>query len=332
MRSYRNPLHPIWKQHSLGFTLVELLVVIAIIGVMVGLLLPAVQAAREAARQVQCFNNIKQISTAAHNFESSRGYFPAYAGEVPPNLAEFPPYRKQEPKFLGPNWLIQVLYFSEQDLLAAELSKLCTTAPLEPTSQSVPVVSSAVHFLYCPTRRSPKPSALHENFRERFGPSGGKTDYAVNGGPAESIEGKPRSIRVLEDGFWVLGLRTKARDITDGLSSTYMIGEKAIDLARMDRGECFGDRAPLAGWPDHDLASNSIVRFAELSPRQDYRNNCHACHNFGSSHAAGWNVAMCDGSIRMMSYFTDIKVHRALCSSHASETLSNQDGDIRIIE
>ncbi|MFM9068057.1 MAG: DUF1559 domain-containing protein [Planctomycetota bacterium] len=84
-----------------GFTLVELLVVIAIIGILVALLLPAVQAAREAARRTQCLNNLKQLGLALHNYHDSRRSFPAGAS---PNVTAF-------------NWRVAIWPFMEQQSL-----------------------------------------------------------------------------------------------------------------------------------------------------------------------------------------------------------------------
>ena len=128
--------------------------------------------------------------------------------------------------------------------------------------------------------------------------------------------------RIIEnkfDGAWVLGRRTKLNRIFDGLSYTYMVGEKAMDSLRYETGDCFGDRSPVTGWVDTPISSHSYVRFASRPPKVDSKNNCLVCHDFGSAHFAGWNVAMSDGSVRLIDYSMDLKVHRANASVDGRE-------------
>src|SRR5690606_38053277 len=124
------------------FTLVELLVVIAIIGVLVSLLLPAVQAAREAARRTQCSNNMKQLGLALHNYHDTHGRFPPqaiYGPGAPPYTL---PYHH--------TWMVMILPFIEQQPLYDAIDKRLPIFPqLLPTGQ--PIRSAQVAAFRCPS-------------------------------------------------------------------------------------------------------------------------------------------------------------------------------------
>lgn len=304
-----------------AFTLVELLVSIAIIALMMGLLLPAIQSIRESGRQVMCRNHLKQISLACHNYESTFKVFPAYAGEKPPAFAEFA-NRQQEIKMRGWNWIPRALMFMEQQSLADSWGVFGAAEVYTLDQNDQRLIQTPIPGLHCPTRRSAESYPLIESYQDRFGTLAARTDYAMNGGPGipeEEETGDPNIIHVSMDGFWRLGYQTKAKSVVDGLSTTYMVGEKAMSSDKYDTGTDFGDRAPISGWIDHPTSSNSSIRFAARSPVADQPNSCLACHDFGSAHRTNWNTAMGDGSVRPVSYTLDLEIHRAMASIKGRE-------------
>ncbi len=307
------------QQLRRAFTLVELLVVLAIISIMIGMLLPAVQNAREAARRTQCQNRLRQVALACHNYESAFKEIPGYAGE---RLAYFVDYRlerKTNADLAGGNWITQAMFFMEQDHVAGPLVRLAAEPQVTPTPDVQQIVQAPVPTLICPTRRDAKPYPLVEPFLSRFGGGGARTDFAMNGGPGLVDDVDHRVVINQYDGAWVMGKRVKLSRIFDGLSNTYLLGEKAMDNQRYTTGNCFGDRAPIAGWKGSRISSHSYVRYAARSPQLDSVDNCLVCHDFGSAHPAGWNAAMIDGSVRLMSFFQDIEVHRANASADGRE-------------
>lgn len=302
-----------------AFTIVELMVVMAIIAIMIGLLLPAVQAAREAARQVRCRNNIRQVALACHNYESAFKELPGYAGERQPLLVVqgLPRFRAAE--LAGGPWPVQAMAFMEQATLAEGLSGFAKDPALTPTPLVEQLVRAPVDTFHCPTRRDANSYPLVAPYEARYGERGARIDYAMNGGPARVSDEDDRIIHTQYDGVWVLGKRVKMNRIFDGLSYTYLLGEKAMDSLKYETGDCFGDRSPLAGYHETSVSSHSYVRFASRVPQMDSIHNCLVCHDFGSAHPAGWNAAMTDGSVRLLNFGMDIDVHRANASVDGRE-------------
>lgn len=224
------------KQYSVrvGFTLVELLVVIAIIGVMVGLLLPAVQAAREAARRMSCSNNLKQIGLAFHNYESTYKTFPAAWGVYQPA----PPYNLQG---VG----IALLPFMEQTTLVDQYN-----SSVSPSNQGGPIGIANVAVISTPIATFVCPSAPGGLDRIYDGgvPAGAlpglaaltwraaPSDYSVTTGVRNTyaalayaaFPGGPGGARggALAQSTFQAPANNKMSSIIDGTSNTFLMGER----------------------------------------------------------------------------------------------------------
>ena len=181
-----------------AFTLVELLVVIAIIGVLVALLLPAVQAVREAARRSSCSNRLSQLIIAVHNYEMAHGCYPAGTLDAAGPVANAPVGYHH-------NWLIQILpYLEEQNAWKAIDKKVGVYAP-----QNAAVAASPPPNLTCPSGTVPRNANL--------------SCYA---GVHHDLE---QPIDATNNGVFILNKCIRYDDVTDGASHTLYIGEKLPD-------------------------------------------------------------------------------------------------------
>jgi prepilin-type N-terminal cleavage/methylation domain-containing protein len=317
----RIPFSFLRKPASQGFTLVELLVVITIIGILIALLLPAVQAAREAARRMQCQNNLSNFGKAFLNHNQQQGFYPtggwqwAWAGDP---LRGF---GRNQPG----GWPYTILPYIEQEAL---WSLPDDGDPLNITTQQKAatdqMLKTPVSVFNCPSRR---PAALYPVVQ-----AGGcqhnsnqpnvtaRSDYAANGGENDdevqdyvsnytqaATFNWPKS-----RSFGVCNFRSevKTADITDGTAYTYMIGEKNVWADCYTNGLDDGDNNYLYMGYDKD-----IIRWGNTNilPYQDIP-GAEACINFGSAHATSFHMAFCDASVHAISYTIDGEIHRRLAN------------------
>jgi prepilin-type N-terminal cleavage/methylation domain-containing protein/prepilin-type processing-associated H-X9-DG protein len=326
-----------------GFTLVELLVVITIIGILMGLLLPAVNSAREAARKLQCQNNVKQLGAAMIEFETANKRFPSGGwGWLWVPDADRGVSARNQPG----GWAYQILPHLDQINLFQMGAGQAKAAKYAAAAQMIQT-PLAVHN--CPSRRSLAlypllPSVGGRLYGTNVVLTTAHTDYAANCGDADQPWDIPGPADLATGDSWTaagkwippntqfdcvktysgicyLRSQIQAAHITDGASNTYLIGEKYLNPDDYSTGADPGDDQTLYGGFDNDNH-----RTADGQPEQD-RPGVQNVYIFGSAHSAGCNFVMCDGSVHSISFSIDPETHRRL--GNRADNLSIDDSKWR---
>ena len=268
-----------------GFTLVELLVVIAIIGILIALLLPAVQSTREAARRTACLNNVTQVGLALHNFEF---HFEA----LPPGVTDDqgPIRNESQGKHVG--WIVRILPYLEQNALYRRFDQSAGAY----AAVNAEVRSATIAALRCPSDAGPVATPA---------PTAASSSYAGCHHDAEAPIDKDNH------GLLFLNSRIRYADIYDGSSQTILLGEA---LNRSDElGWVSGTRATLRNTSAIESGQAYLAQQqAAAGAEEKAKPGSLFVGGFGSYHPLGANIGFADGSSKYLSEKIDSTTLRQL--------------------
>jgi len=295
-----------------AFTLIELLVVIAILGVLISLLLPAVQKARESAARTSCQNNLHQLGIALMLHSVDYGVLPTNGGPAPGQINQAAteggwwgtPNPQALPRDQPGCWAYSILRYVEQQ------------NAVDANDQGV-----AVKVFLCPSRGRTQPQTVPAidpiTTSVIYTSVGGKnpwckTDYAGNW-------------YVLVNRWWaggcpLISLPLSLTDIPDGTSNTLLLGEKAMDPQRYNTGGWFFDEPIFTGGSDGTGRNGTVILSDIMAGRTG-----NYPWNWGSPHLPGAQFLFADGSVRTIPYATDSSIVWALLTPNGKEVIASSD-------
>jgi prepilin-type N-terminal cleavage/methylation domain-containing protein len=316
------------KRTRRAFTLVELLVVIAIIGILISLLLPAIQAARESARKSQCLNNLKQMSLACHNYIDACKTLPVGAFDAAYGT-----------------FMIEIFPYMENQILASEFKR----APARYTSQPASIIRSWHANFLCP---SDIPRANYSTISQHnYAANHGNTGYITDSGGYQSIPpvdyagikfggapflmtGKVDPNQPAGQSILAKAKTVKTREIPDGMSKTIMFGEMCpgITVGSDLRGMVWWGPGsiintyltPNSSQPDVAQSNTYCTNEDPFLPCSPNSMSATAPMTFAvrSRHPAGAHVSKCDGSVQFATDEVELYVWQGMGTTRGGEVLS----------
>jgi prepilin-type N-terminal cleavage/methylation domain-containing protein len=283
-----------------GFTLIEMLVVIAIIGILVALLVPAVQKVRESASRAQCQNNLKQLGLAFHSHHGALGYFPTGGWDwtsTPTYINGVPALGAQQEA----GWGFQILPYIEGDNVWRGGGATTDDGRIRMA------MGTANPIFFCPTRRAPQTVLFQDPaFYNGVAVTTALCDYG-----ASNWE---------QNGVVIQFLPTRIAQIRDGTSNTLLLGEKRLNLSHLGARQNDDDVGYASGW------DNDTIRRTSIPPMPDfYAPTGDGGQRFGSSHTSVLNIVLADGSVRTITYAIDPFVFRCLGNKADGQVFNSSD-------